>query len=71
MDEAPDRRSDRGSENAEALVRFRSHRRKALAPKTPPEAMTKLLSSENLQLLHLIATKRHGVGAAIAGAWFA
>src|ERR1043166_625578 len=31
---------------------------KALGPKTSPEAMVKLLSSENLRLLHLIATKR-------------
>lgn len=33
---------------------------KALGPKTSPEAMVKLLSSENLRLLHLIATKRPG-----------
>jgi predicted transcriptional regulator len=33
---------------------------KALGTKTSPEAMVKLLSSENLKLLHLIATKRPG-----------
>jgi predicted transcriptional regulator len=33
---------------------------KAFAGKTSPEAMVKLLSSENLRLLHLIATKRPG-----------
>jgi predicted transcriptional regulator len=31
---------------------------KALGTKTSPEAMVKLLSSENLKLLHLIATRR-------------
>lgn len=31
---------------------------KALGSKTSPEAMVKLLSSENLRLLHLIATKK-------------
>src|SRR5215467_13057100 len=31
---------------------------KVLGRKTSPEAMVKLLSSENLRLLHLIATKR-------------
>ncbi len=31
---------------------------KAFGRKTSPEAMVKLLSSENLRLLHLIATKR-------------
>jgi predicted transcriptional regulator len=33
---------------------------KAIGIKTSPEAMVKLLSSENLRLLHLIATKRPG-----------
>jgi predicted transcriptional regulator len=33
---------------------------KAFAGKTSPEAMVKLLSSENLRLLHLIATKPPG-----------
>lgn len=33
---------------------------KALGPKTSPEAMVKLLSSQNLRLLHVIATKRPG-----------
>lgn len=33
---------------------------KVLGTKTSPEAMVKLLSSENLRLLHLIATKRPG-----------
>jgi predicted transcriptional regulator len=32
----------------------------ALGTETSPEAMVKLLSSENLKLLHLIATKRPG-----------
>jgi predicted transcriptional regulator len=31
---------------------------KALGAKTSPEAMVKLLSAENLRLLHVIATKR-------------
>lgn len=31
---------------------------KALGTKTSPEAMVKLLSSENLKLLHLIGTRR-------------
>ena len=34
--------------------------RKALATKTSPEAMVKLLSAENLVVLHLIATRRPG-----------
>src|ERR1700730_17010620 len=33
---------------------------KALGPKTSPEAMVKLLSSQNLRLLHFIAKKRPG-----------
>jgi predicted transcriptional regulator len=33
---------------------------KAVGPKTSPEAMVKPLSSQNLRLLHLIATKRPG-----------
>ena len=33
---------------------------KALGTKTSPEAMVRLLSSENLKLLHLIGTRRPG-----------
>jgi predicted transcriptional regulator len=39
---------------------------KAVGTKTSPEAMVKLLSSANLRLLHLIATKRPGSIRALA-----